>query len=94
MLRKMVAPEEIAVEPTTAQQARMAPSRDGGELPDPAYRVEAVAAISAGSAVAVGATVRVGRASSYLAAVGAAVLGDVQFDDDSLDAITEARLLR
>lgn len=35
-----------------------------------------------------------GPASYFLAAVGATVLRDVQFDDDSLNAITEARLRR
>jgi hypothetical protein len=85
----MVNVEDVVVGATTDQQAHAAQvAVPDCELP---YRVGAVADLTFGSFVLVARAISLGRASSYLAAAGDAILGQRTFDDESVRGIREAR---
>jgi hypothetical protein len=88
----MVSLAEVIVGATTDQQAQALPvARPDDEF---AYRGEVLAGVTFGSSGSIAGDVILGDASSFLAAVGDALLGGVVFDDDSADAIREARTRR
>lgn len=92
MLGKMVSPADILVGAPTDQQAhasRVAPvAGPEGEAP---IHADVVSLWTSGSLILIELTSSVGRASTYLAAVGQAVLGNQAFDDESVDGIREGR---
>jgi hypothetical protein len=90
MLLDMITAADIVVGATTEQQADASPGAvpSSEELP---YRAEAVADLTLGSPMFVSRSFSLGRASSYLAAAGDAILGDRTFDDESVEIIREAR---
>ncbi|TAN32540.1 hypothetical protein EPN29_07890 [bacterium] len=86
----MVNVADVVVGATTDQQAlSVSVAVPNGE--EPPYRVDAVAEITVGSVTFVAKTVTLGRSSSFLAGAGDAILGARTFDDESVDAIREAR---
>jgi hypothetical protein len=60
----------------------------GADIPRP---TDAVSGLTSGSLLMIELTSSVGRASTYLAAVGQAVLGGLVFDDESAVGIREGR---
>jgi hypothetical protein len=88
----MVSPADIMWGVTTDQQAqasRVVPVQ-GPEAEIPLH-ADVVSAWTSGSAILIEVSSSVGRASTYLAAVGQAVLGDRAFEDESADGIREGR---
>jgi hypothetical protein len=88
----MISTEDIMVGATTDQQAlaaRVAPVV-GPESEIPSH-IDVVSEWTSGSSLLIEVSSSVGRASTYLAAVGDAVLGGLAFDDDSADGIREGR---
>jgi hypothetical protein len=85
--------EDVVVGATTNQQAHATPvssiATPEAEIPSRADVL--VAGWTSGSSLLIELSARVGRASTYLASVGQAVLGDLAFDDESAEGIREGR---
>ncbi|TME44961.1 MAG: hypothetical protein E6I60_16150 [Chloroflexi bacterium] len=86
----MVNIADVVVGRSTDQQAHALPAAvtNWDDLP---YRVEAVVDITVGSVMFVMRSVSLGSSSSFLATAGDAILGGRTFNDDSAEAVREAR---
>lgn len=88
----MVSSEDIMVGATTDQQAQASRvSPVAGPEPEIHSHADVVSEWTSGSSHLIEVHSSVGRASTYLAAIGEAVLGSLAFDDDSADGIRAGR---